>query len=85
MPEQQIKFDTPADEFGRPPQESAGSDITGKLVQWGFVATRQEAQYALVGVAAIALIVAYFLYRGVSGGSDVPTEPVYGAIQRILV
>jgi hypothetical protein len=83
MPEQQIKFDTPADEFGRPPQQSAGSDITGKLIQWGFVSTRQEAQYALVGVAVVALILAYFLYGKLGGGSSVPTEPVYSANQSI--
>lgn len=82
MPEDhQMKFDTPDDEFGRPPQQSLGADITGKLIAWGFVSSRQEAQYVLAGIAALALIAAYFIYRMfVGGGSGVPTTPVYSFI-----
>ena len=83
MPEQQIKFDTPADEFGRPPQQSMGADITGKLIKWGFVATRQEAQYVLIGVAIVALVLAYVLYGRLGGSSNVPTTPVYSTTQGI--
>lgn len=85
MPDQQIKFDTPADEFGRPPQQSMGADLTGKLIKWGFVSSRQEAQYVLGGIAVVAIILAIFLYRALSGGSSVPTEPVYGIIASHLV
>ena len=83
MPDQQIKFDTPADEFGRPPQQSAGTDLTGKLILWGFVSNRQQAQYVLAGVAVLAVILAYFLYGAFSGGSSVPSTPVYGTTQSI--
>ena len=60
-----------------------GADFTGKLIKWGFVSTRQEAQYALIGVAIVVLVLAYVLYGRLSGGSSVPTEPVYSTTQGV--
>lgn len=76
MPNGEIKFDTPTDEFGRPPQENPGVDLAGKLIQWGFAKDRQQAQYVLIGFVVVVLIVAYFIYHSLSG-SSVPTEPIY--------
>lgn len=81
MPNQEIKFDTTADEFGRPPQRDSGVDLAGKIIGWGLAKNRQQAQYVLVGVTIAALIVAYFIYHSFSGGSSVPTAPVYGTTQ----
>ena len=75
-----MTFDTPSDEFGRPPQEVRGVDIAGKLVTWGFVSTKEQAQYVLAGVAAVVLIIAYLIYHSFTGGSSVPTTPVYSFI-----
>ncbi|MBI5644716.1 hypothetical protein HY970_01325 [Candidatus Kaiserbacteria bacterium] len=65
-----LQFDTPDNEFGRPPEAKPGFDITGKLVEWGLVSSRQEAQYVLIGVGVLALIAAFFFMR--SGGSSAP-------------
>jgi hypothetical protein len=67
-----MQFNTGTDDFARPPAAPSGSDIAGKLVQWGLVSTRQEASYVLIAVAVLAVLVAsYFLFFGGSG-SDVP-------------
>ena len=79
MPE--MKFEEQADEFGRPPQQSAGADLTGKLVAWGLAANRQQAEYILLGVGVAALLLAlYFLF---SGGSDLPAKPIYDNVPSI--
>ena len=53
----EMRFENQGEEFGRPPTES-GVDFTGKLVKWGLVSSRQEAQYVLVGIAVLAIILA---------------------------
>ena len=73
-----VRFENQGEEFGRPPQEKEGFDILGKLVSWGLVSNRAEAQYVLMAVIVVALLIAvYFLYQAFAGGSDVPTQPVY--------
>ena len=66
-----MQFDTPDNEFGRPPVAKEGMDISGALVKWGLVSSRTEAQYVLIGIAVLALVGAVFLYYR-SGGSSVP-------------
>ena len=69
-----VQFDNQGDEYGRPPQRSSGFDLTGKIVQWGLVRSRDEAQYVLIAVAVVALLVAgFFVFH--SGGSSVPPPP----------
>jgi hypothetical protein len=51
-----MEFDTNPNEFGRPPEKSAGSDLTGKLIRWGLVSTRTEAEYVLGAVGVVAII-----------------------------
>lgn len=77
-----LRFDTEEAEFGRPRDTSGGFDLTGKLIEWGLVSDRQTAGYALIATAVVALLGAYFLYGMISGGSDVPSTPVYGVSQR---
>lgn len=72
-----LRFDTQDNEFGAPPQQSQGFDLASKLVQWGIVADRQQATYALIGLAILALVVAFFLIR--SSGGDLPPPPPTGA------
>ena len=69
-----VKFENQGEEFGRPPQES-GFDITGLLVSWGLVSSRQEAQYVLMGIAVFALLVAGYLIINSGGGSVPPLLP----------
>mgnify|MGYP003394611279 CR=1 FL=1 len=68
-----IQFETGQNEFSRPPTESGGFDIAGKLVAWGLVSNRQEATYVLIALGVLALILAFFLIR--SSGSDLPAPP----------
>lgn len=65
-----IQFDTPDNEFGQPQREAAGFDLTGKLIAWGLVSSRKEAQYVLIAVAVLALVGAFILLR--SGGAEPP-------------
>lgn len=65
-----IRFDTPENEFGRPPQREQGGDFADKFVTWGLVSSREQAMYILIGIAVVALIAAFFFIRG--GGSDAP-------------
>lgn len=75
VPMTDLQFENQSNEFGQPPVADAGADITGKLVQWGLVSSRQEAEYVLIGVGVLVLIVAYFIYHS-SGGNLPPPPPV---------
>lgn len=57
-----LQYDSSQNEFGRPPVQEKGVDITGKIVQWGLASNRQQAEYVLIGVGVVALIVTYFVY-----------------------
>jgi len=71
-----VHFDSQGDEYGAPPQRAAGFDLTGKLVTWGLVSTPQEAQYVLIGIAVLAVVIAgYLLIGSVSGGGHLPPPP----------
>jgi hypothetical protein len=72
-----LRFDTGADEFGAPRVQQQGSDISTKLVEWGLVSNKQEATYVLIAATVLVLILSYFAYSYFSGGSEVPTEPVF--------
>ncbi len=37
--------------------------MTGKLIQWGFVASREEANYVLIGIAVLAVLATIFVLR----------------------
>jgi len=58
-----LQFDNQANEFGRPPVSDPGVDFTGKLIRWGFVSSRKEAEYALIAIAVLCLVAAYFVYK----------------------
>lgn len=65
-----LRFDTPDNEFGRPPTREQSFDLAGKLVEWGMVGSREQATYVLIGAAALAIVAAFFFLG--SGGSDAP-------------
>jgi hypothetical protein len=71
-----MRFEDNNNEFGRPPEEAAGFDLTGKLVEWGLVSDTQQAQYVLIGVAVLALLVAAFFFFHSAGSSTPPPPPV---------
>lgn len=78
-----VHFQDQGEEFGHPPTES-GTDLTGKLVSWGLVSSRQEAQYVMIGVAVFAFIIAVFFFgRAVAGGDAPPPPPPNLAPQNI--
>ncbi len=73
-----IQFEDGTQEFGTPPsrQNAGGVDITGKIVSWGLASNRQQAQIVMLVVIGVALLAAaYFMFF--SGGTEVPSTPVY--------
>jgi hypothetical protein len=68
-----VRFENQGQEFGRPPVES-GFDITGKLVSWGLVSSRAEAQYVMIGIIVLAFAGAAFFFFSL-GGSGAPPPP----------
>jgi hypothetical protein len=73
-----IQFETNPNEFGRPPEVSSGADITGKLVEWGLASNRTQAEYILITIAVISLLIAVYLFFFSGGGGNVPSTPNYG-------
>lgn len=75
-----VRFENQGEEYGAPPQESSGFDLTGTMVQWGLVPSRTEAQYVLIGIAIVAFFVAvFFLFTSIGGHSTPPLPPAYDA------
>jgi len=62
MSDMQFEQDN-ANEFGAPPTVSSGSGMTNLLIKWGLVSSEQEAQYVLIGVAVVALVLALFFVK----------------------
>lgn len=59
-----VQFDQDnANEFGSPPAYSSDSGMTAMLIKWGIVGSEQEAQYVLIGVAVVALILTFFFLK----------------------
>lgn len=72
-----MRFEDQGDEFGAPPERSGGFDLSGKLVAWGLVSSRQEAQYVLIAIAVLAFVgAAFFMIRGSTG--NLPPPPPTG-------
>lgn len=60
-----LRFDSEGDEFTR--RSDSGTDFTGKLITWGFVSNRQEAEYVMIALAIGISLLAYFVYRSSTG------------------
>jgi len=60
-----LRFDTDQEEFTRPASPTSGGDFTGKLVAWGLVSNRQQAEYVMIGLAVVIAIIAFFVYRSI--------------------
>ncbi|MDO8576521.1 MAG: hypothetical protein Q7R90_04375 [bacterium] len=59
-----LRFDSDQqDEFSRPAGQASGGDLTGKLIAWGVVSNRQQAEYVMIGLAVLIAIIAFFVYR----------------------
>jgi hypothetical protein len=70
-----IQFETNPNEFGVPPQEEGGWDLTGQIVSLGLAKTREQAEYVLIAVGVLALLVmVYFFFHG-TGSSAPPLLP----------
>lgn len=57
-----VRFEDQGEEFGRPPEERRGIDLAGRLVEWGIVSSPDQAQYVLIGISAVALLVSVYLF-----------------------
>lgn len=75
-----MQFETNPNEFGRPPVQGKGFDLTGKLIGWGLVSSRKEAEYVLIAVAVVALLAAFYFFTSSSGGVQVK-DPIYATPQ----
>ncbi|MDO8576459.1 MAG: hypothetical protein Q7R90_04030 [bacterium] len=59
-----LRFDSDQqEEFGRPAGSASGGDLTSKFIAWGIVSNRQQAEYVMIGLAILIVIVAFFVYR----------------------
>jgi hypothetical protein len=66
-----LQFDTDqTNEFGAPPTSSSGEGLADKFIKWGLVSSRQQAEYLMLGIAGLVLIIAIFVFT--SGGSEPP-------------
>lgn len=84
MPEGQVQFQTDnQNEFGRPPSDTS-TDLTGKMVAWGLVSTRTEAQYVMIGVAILGFVGAFFFFFSSVGGSNTVPPPPPGLAPEAL-
>ncbi|MEY4747688.1 MAG: hypothetical protein RLZZ416_737 [Candidatus Parcubacteria bacterium] len=60
-PQENIQFDTDnQSEFTRAAAPE-GFDLSGKLIDWGLVTNRQQAQYALTGVLVVVLMITFYV------------------------
>jgi len=63
-----LRFDTDQqEEFGPPASRPFGGDLTGKLIAWGLVSNRRQAEYLMIGFAVLIAVIAFFVYRSTSG------------------
>lgn len=58
----EVQFEDSTKEFGAPPTTETTTDWTGKLVLWGFAANRDQAQYIMVGILALVIILTIIVY-----------------------
>ena len=58
----EVHFENQGEEFGAPPERS-GSDLTSRLIRWGVVSNREQAQYVMIGVAVVVFIIAFLVFR----------------------
>lgn len=72
----EMRFEDNQNEFGRPPTASGGLDVSGLLVKWGIASSRQQAEYILLVIGAVCLILAGYLFF-FSGGSTQDVGPRY--------
>jgi len=72
----EIQFEDKQDEFGAPPQMNQGTDFTGKLIGWGLASNRQQAEYLMIGLAVVIIIISFFVYRWGSSPGQVGLPPV---------
>jgi len=82
-PDGGVRFENQGEEFGSPPDRSGGFNLSALFVKWGLVSSVREAQYVLLAITIVAVLVGVFFFYSASTGNDVPTEPVYyGAIEQ---
>lgn len=72
----EMQFEDVGEEFGAPPERTSGFDIPGKLLLWGVVSSRQQAEYVLVVIVILVVLLAGYFFFGSLGGTDVPPPPV---------
>ena len=74
MSDMQFQSDDP-NEFVRQ-SPSSSFDLSGMLVSWGLASSRQQAEYILLGVGVVCILIAgYFFWP--SGGGDTRGQPIY--------
>ncbi len=69
-----VSFENQGEEFGSPPR-SGGFSLSGLLVKWGLVSSRQEAQYVLLAIGVLAFVIAVYFFVSLSGGDTLPPPP----------
>jgi hypothetical protein len=70
--------------FGRLPKLLEDFDLGALLIKWRIASTRQQAQYILIGVVLVAIVLAFFIYHVTTPSYAIPTPAQIEQIQQHL-
>ena len=83
-PMSEVSFEDQGDNFGRPSKFLEAFDLGALLIKWRIASTRQQAQYILIGVILVAIMLAFFVYHVAAPSYTGPTPAQIEQMQQHL-
>jgi hypothetical protein len=83
-PMSEVSFEDRGDTFSRLPKFLETFDLGALLIKWRIASTQQQAQYILIGVALVAIVLAFFIYNLTTPSYTGPTPAQIKQIQQRL-
>jgi hypothetical protein len=83
-PMSEVSFEDQGDTSGRLPKFLETFDLGALLIKWRIASTRQQAQYILIGMILVAIVLTFFVYHLATPSSTVPTPAQTEQIQQHL-